>query len=173
MKTELNDRVLWHDGTNQVNPDMVPDLFLLGVPQDKIFVNELTDDIRLFNAMADTPLALTKSDNAPLDMTWNVPSSFLQIDLKAYLDCAMEIKMMMMNPVYAARVATELEEIKKRKLEPLFLTLIFIIDTLKREGKVWGVGRGSSCASLILHLIGVHEVDPIRFNIPMEEFFHD
>lgn len=172
MKTQLNDRVLWFDGTSQVRPDLVPDLFLMGVPQDKIMIKELNDDISLFNEMADHPLATTKNENDPLDLSWNVTPVFLDIDLEAYLDRVMEIKMVM-NPVYKARVAAEMAEIKKRKLEPLFLTLIYIISTLKREGKVWGVGRGSSCASLILNLIGVHEVDPIRFNIPLTEFFHD
>jgi len=63
-------------------------------------------------------------------------------------------------------------EIRTRGLGSIFKTLIFIIDVLCAKKQLWGVGRGSSCASLVLHLINVHEVDPVRFNIPKEEFFH-
>ena len=52
-------------------------------------------------------------------------------------------------------------------------TVIFIVDTFKEAGIVWGVGRGSSCASYILFLLGLHLVDPIKFDISMDEFFHD
>jgi DNA polymerase III alpha subunit len=47
----------------------------------------------------------------------------------------------------------------------------YIVDTLRANNVVWGVGRGSSVASYVLHLIGVHKVDSIKYNIPIEEFF--
>jgi DNA polymerase III alpha subunit len=33
------------------------------------------------------------------------------------------------------------------------------------------VGRGSSVASYVLFLIGVHKIDPIKYELPIEEFF--
>jgi DNA polymerase III alpha subunit len=47
----------------------------------------------------------------------------------------------------------------------------YIVDTLRANNIVWGVGRGSSVASYVLHLIGVHKIDSIKYNIPIEEFF--
>jgi DNA polymerase III alpha subunit len=49
----------------------------------------------------------------------------------------------------------------------------YIVDTLRANNVVWGVGRGSSVASYVLHIIGVHKIDPIKYNIPIEEFFKE
>ena len=47
--------------------------------------------------------------------------------------------------------------------------LIKLIEEWRETGVVWGVGRGSACASFVLYLIGVHDVDPIKYNIPFSE----
>jgi DNA polymerase III alpha subunit len=47
----------------------------------------------------------------------------------------------------------------------------YIVDTLRANNVVWGVGRGSSVASYVLHLIGVHKIDSVKYDIPIEEFF--
>lgn len=38
------------------------------------------------------------------------------------------------------------------------------------ESHVWGVGRGSSCSCLIMYIIGIHDIDPIEYDIPFSEF---
>jgi DNA polymerase III alpha subunit len=48
--------------------------------------------------------------------------------------------------------------------------LIYIIDTMRKNNIVWGVGRGSSVASYILYLLGVHKVDSVKYNLHIEEF---
>jgi DNA polymerase III alpha subunit len=35
---------------------------------------------------------------------------------------------------------------------------------------VWGVGRGSSVASYVLFLIGVHRIDSMKYNLDYKEF---
>jgi DNA polymerase III alpha subunit len=47
----------------------------------------------------------------------------------------------------------------------------YLVDTLRKNKIIWGVGRGSSVASYVLYLIGVHKVDSIKYNLPIEEFF--
>ena len=47
---------------------------------------------------------------------------------------------------------------------------IYIIDTLRKNNIVWGVGRGSSVASYVLFLIGIHKIDSIKYNLIIEEF---
>lgn len=178
MKTELNDRVLWHDGTNQVNPEMVPSLFALGVSQDKIVVTSPDADIDLFNQLSDVPLSAFKTANLELDSSWNIPEFYANIDLETFLEGRLAEKMQdnydrYAHDAYGYRLYAELREIKERDVELLFKTIIYIVDTLRANNQVWGVGRGSSCASLVLYLIGVHEVDPIKYNIPLTEFFHD
>jgi DNA polymerase III alpha subunit len=69
------------------------------------------------------------------------------------------------------RVETELKEYERRNLFDILRVLIFVIDEFKKQNIVWGVGRGSSCASYILFLIEVHSVDPVKYSIPLAEFF--
>ena len=45
-----------------------------------------------------------------------------------------------------------------------------LIKRFKKDGVVWGCGRGSSCASYVLYLLEVHDVDPIKYGINFKEF---
>ena len=54
---------------------------------------------------------------------------------------------------------------------PVLNTMKYVVDTLRSNHIVWGVGRGSSVASYVLHIIGVHKIDSIKYNLPINEFF--
>ena len=69
------------------------------------------------------------------------------------------------------RVDQELELYVKNGMIDLLHVMKYIVDTLRANNVVWGVGRGSSVASYVLHLIGVHKIDSVKYNIPIEEFF--
>jgi len=71
------------------------------------------------------------------------------------------------------RVDQELELFIKNNMYDLLHVMKYVVDTLRDNGVVWGVGRGSSVASYVLHLIGVHKIDSIKYNIPIEEFFKE
>ena len=58
-------------------------------------------------------------------------------------------------------------------MTPVLKAMKYIVDTLRANNVVWGVGRGSSVASYVLHIIGVHKIDSIKYNIPIEEFFKE
>jgi DNA polymerase III alpha subunit len=173
MKTELKDRTLWYDGTSEVTADLVPELFLLGVQPEQIVVTDSNEDIVAFDALSDVQLAKTKTKNNPLSTAWRVPAEYLQLDLTKFIIDALNKVPEDQRDVYAQRALAELEEIRVRGLENLFRALIYVIDRFKETNQVWGVGRGSSCASLVLYLIDLHKVDPIKFGIPLTEFFHD
>ena len=64
----------------------------------------------------------------------------------------------------------ELTEYKARNLYPVLKVLIYIIDTMRRNNLVWGIGRGSSIASYVLFLLGVHKVNSIKYNLDIKEF---
>jgi DNA polymerase III alpha subunit len=61
-------------------------------------------------------------------------------------------------------------EYKSRNMLDLLRWLKYFVDTCEKEGVVWGIGRGSSVASYILYLIGVHSVDSIKYNLDWQEF---
>ena len=46
------------------------------------------------------------------------------------------------------------------------------IDILKENNVVWGIGRGSSVNSYVLYLIEVHDLDSVKFDLDINEFFH-
>ena len=169
MKTELNDRMLWFDGTNQVSPEDVPSLILSGCSLDQIIVTSLNDDVHQFNLIEDEMISIEKNENKPFNFDYNIPQIYKTLDVEYRL----RLEVDGMPHQYEARLEDELKEIKKRDMIPLLRTLIYIVDKFKESKTVWGVGRGSSCASLVLFLIGLHKVDPIKFGIPMTEFFHD
>ena len=71
------------------------------------------------------------------------------------------------------RVSLELELFIKHNMYDMLHAMKYIVDTLRENNVLWGVGRGSSVASYVLYLIGVHKVDSIKYNIPIEEFFKE
>ena len=76
-------------------------------------------------------------------------------------------------PNTAARVVEELELYRSRNLYPILRALIYIIDTMRKHKLVWGVGRGSSVASYVLYLLGIHKVDSLKYNLNIKEFLKD
>ena len=96
---------------------------------------------------------------------WFMPDSYKSMDIKKYvLDLCK-------SQQETDRVNIELEEYEKRNLLMLLRQMKYIVDTLRKNGIVWGVGRGSSVASYVLHLLGVHKIDSIKYDIPLNEFF--
>jgi len=67
------------------------------------------------------------------------------------------------------RIQKELEFFYKSNTMVLLKKLIELIDKFKTDGVVWGVGRGSSCSSYVLYLLEVHDIDPLKYNIPFTE----
>ena len=178
VKTDLTDGILWFDGTREVTPEKVPELLLTQVPIGKIVVSETNSDIDLFNSLSDEIIHVGKTKNIPLDMSWDIPKEYSDIDLEKFIISKLDLwavfnlKTTDEYDTYEIRVKNELVEIGLRGIEMIFKTIIFMIDELKSSKTVWGVGRGSSCASLVLYLIGLHKVNPIKYGIPMTEFFH-
>ena len=69
------------------------------------------------------------------------------------------------------RVRTELYLYKKHNMLTMLQCMKYIVDTLRENNIVWGVGRGSSVASYCLFLLGVHKIDSLKYDLPLEEFF--
>jgi DNA polymerase III alpha subunit len=69
------------------------------------------------------------------------------------------------------RVTLELELFVKNGMYDVLPVMKYIVDVLRANNVLWGVGRGSSVASYVLYLIGVHKIDSIKYNLPIEEFF--
>jgi DNA polymerase III alpha subunit len=95
---------------------------------------------------------------------WLIPNEYKNLDIEKLLDklCPNENKQ---------RLYIELELYKKHNMLPILKTMKYIVDTLRANNIVWGVGRGSSVASYVLFLLGVHKIDSVKYSLPIEEFF--
>jgi len=71
------------------------------------------------------------------------------------------------------RVHKEIVLFRKNNMIDLLKYLKFLVDTMKQNNIVWGVGRGSCVASYTLFLLGVHKIDSIKYNLDMQEFFKE
>lgn len=96
--------------------------------------------------------------------SWMMPEEYKSIDLWEKLSpkCSTQEEL--------ERLAVELTEFDNRHLNNLLRFMIYFVDTMRNNGIVWGVGRGSSVASYTLYLIGVNKINPIKFNISVDEF---
>jgi DNA polymerase III alpha subunit len=68
------------------------------------------------------------------------------------------------------RVEEELEAFRERGMEDLLRYMVYLVDFMRENDIVWGVGRGSSVASYVLYLIGVHRIDSIQYGLDWREF---
>jgi DNA polymerase III alpha subunit len=94
---------------------------------------------------------------------WFIPDDYKNMDIEGYLVnvCPKE---------NYQRLIEELEEFRARNMLMLLKTLKYLVDTLKENNILWGVGRGSSVASYVLFLLEVHRIDSIKYNLDWREF---
>jgi len=99
-----------------------------------------------------------------LQRNWRMPKEHKELDIAAYVLglCKEEHELQ--------RVGEELILYQERNLFDLLRYLKYLIDTLRKNNIVWGVGRGSSVASYVLFLIGVHKINSLYYNLDIDEF---
>lgn len=140
--------------------------------------NLVTDDIEEINiynnwcANYDMPKINAKlpdesdnivSKNTSID-NWNMPDEYKQMDIFSFLSerCNTQQEL--------DRVNTEFKEFEERGMIPVLKFLVYMVDICEENDVVLGVGRGSSVASYVLYLIGIHHIDSIKYNLDIKEF---
>ena len=95
---------------------------------------------------------------------WYMPDEYKRMDIASYVLglCKTEEELQ--------RVGQELLLFYDRNLENLLRYLKYMVDTLRKNNVVMGLGRGSSTASYVLYLLGVHKINSIYYDLPIEEF---
>jgi len=95
---------------------------------------------------------------------WFMPQEYKDLDIAKWVldQCADQNELQ--------RAGQELMEYAERNLLPLLQYLKYLVDTMRSNSVVWGVGRGSSVASFVLYLIGVHRIHSLRQNLDFNEF---
>lgn len=76
------------------------------------------------------------------------------------------------DDIYMERFEKEIKVIYDAGLVDYFLIVRDFINWTKEQGILVGPGRGSVGGSLIAYLIGIHELDPIRYGLIFERFYN-
>ena len=95
---------------------------------------------------------------------WYFPDEYKTIDVDKY------INELVNTDEERERVNYEMELYRKFNLYTVLRYLIYLVDTMRKNNVVWGVGRGSSVSSYVLYLIGVHKVNSIKYGLDIHEF---
>jgi DNA polymerase-3 subunit alpha len=75
-------------------------------------------------------------------------------------------------PAYIERLKYELDVLRTMGFSNYFLLVSEIVNWSKENGIIVGPGRGSVGGSLVAYLIGITDVDPIRFDLLFERFIN-
>lgn len=95
---------------------------------------------------------------------WHMPDKYKQLDIAEY------VVTMCDTPEKLQRVGHELLLYQERGLFDLLRYLKYLVDVMHDNRVIWGVGRGSSVASYVLYLLGVHRIDSMYYDLNVGEF---
>lgn len=123
-------------------------------------------DVEQFNKFAEELDLPSITDVANWSKDFNIPQHYKDLDVEKFVYSKLDQG----DPDQIGRVEMELELYKARNLLPMLQLVIYIVDTLRKHNLVWGVGRGSSVASYVLFLLGVHKVDSHKYMLNIREF---
>lgn len=74
------------------------------------------------------------------------------------------------NDIYRNRLIDEIKIIRDKDFLDYFLIVADIVKWAKKNNILVGPSRGSSGASLLCYLLGITEIDPIKYNLLFERF---
>jgi len=101
---------------------------------------------------------------------WNMPDQYKLLSIEELLLEKLDTLGYDNNSEQFLRVRQEFQEYEKRGMIIVLKFLVYLLDVCKEHNIVLGVGRGSSVASYVLFLMGIHRVDSIKYELDIKEF---
>lgn len=95
---------------------------------------------------------------------WFMPDEYRNFDIAAWVlnQCNSDAELQ--------RCGQELLLFQERNLFPLLCYLKYLVDVMREHRVIWGVGRGSSVASFVLYIIGIHKINSLYYDLSIDEF---
>ena len=95
---------------------------------------------------------------------WYMPDEYKTFDIASYVLglCKEEHELQ--------RVGDELLKFQERGMFPLLCYCKYLVDTMRKNNIVWGVGRGSSVSSYVLYLLQIHRINSLHYGLSIDEF---
>jgi DNA polymerase III alpha subunit len=121
------------------------------------------DNIKLLNAYQEPKDDIRKFDEIN-QKNWFVPKEYQNFDIGNWLldQCK--------TSEQTNRVIEELELFVQYDMIDVLICVKYLVDFMRANNIVWGLGRGSSVASYCLYLIGIHKIDSLKFSLDIKEF---
>ena len=160
------------------NKDLVDMIYTGHVDKCHVVLCEQSDDIDKFNEAMEEQGFDKLQKYIPLDVDektfdgvcqseWFMPEEYKTLNVAEYVLGKAETPC----PQHTQhRIWEELDAFEQRDMEDLLRYMIYLVDFMRENDIVWGVGRGSSVASYVLYLIGVHKINSIQFGLDWREF---
>jgi hypothetical protein len=95
---------------------------------------------------------------------WFMPDEYRDMDIAEYILSLCD------KQEQLQRVGQELLLYQQHDLFDLLRYMKYLVDVMRENNVIWGVGRGSSVASYVLYLLGVHRIDSMYYDLDPQEF---
>lgn len=95
---------------------------------------------------------------------WFMPDEYKNMDIAKFVldQCQSDPELQ--------RAGEELLLFQEKNMFMLLKYLKYLVDTMRNNNIVWGVGRGSSVSSFVLYLIGIHKINSLYYQLDISEF---
>jgi DNA polymerase III alpha subunit len=121
--------------------------------------------VQLEDTSPETDISLSVDEYDMMNQrNWLMPDEYKNMDIAQHV-----IDLCKTTPEIQ-RAGKELLMFQERNLFNLLKYLKYLVDTMKENNVIWGVGRGSSVASYVLYLLGVHRIDSMYYDLDPGEF---
>lgn len=95
---------------------------------------------------------------------WYMPDEYKSMDIAEYVLGLCETQEQLQ------RCGEELLMFQEHDLFDLLRYMKYLVDVMRENRVIWGVGRGSSVASYVLYKLGVHRIDSMFYDLDPREF---
>lgn len=95
---------------------------------------------------------------------WYMPQAYKDLDIAEHV-----LRLCNTN-TELQRCGQELMLFQERNLFDLLRYLKYLVDIMRENRLIWGVGRGSSVSSYVLYKLGVHRIDSLHYELDPTEF---
>jgi len=125
--------------------------------------NLLLENIPILKKYQELNLSIEEYDTN-LQNNWFMPSEYYSMDIAHWVldQCKTDAELQ--------RAGQELIMFQERNMFNLLKYMKYLVDTMRKNNIVWGVGRGSSVASFVLFLIGIHKINSLYYDLSIDEF---
>ena len=132
-----------------------------GIQREDIYSNtlEVADKIEDYDIVEGLDLLPRKVDDPHM--------ALVDLVLKG-----MEEKGLYDKAEYKERIQEELDIIRDKNFSPYFLIVSNMLNWAKDQGILVGPGRGSAAGSLVCYVIGITDVDPIKYGLLFFRFIN-